>query len=206
MLIWLGCGLIVLGIVAFAADLPAAHYFYEHASRGFRRFCQRTTDLAKGGHWLIAACATYLIALCAMAFGFHSPLFQTIATYALAFLASLAAGSVVLHGLKIVLGRRRPRDEFEHRLYGFKFLTFDPQYDSFPSGHALTIMCVAAVASCAWPQLAVVWFALALWLALTRMFLTSHFLSDVLIGAGVGALAAREVIVNIFPQLAPGWF
>ncbi|HEX3808449.1 MAG TPA: phosphatase PAP2 family protein [Rhizomicrobium sp.] len=205
MLLWLGLALIVLGAAAFAVDRPVAHFFYEHASFGFRRFCQRTTDLAKGGHWLVVACVAFLIAQGALAFKICEPAAHVIATYSLAFLASLAAGSAVLHALKIMMGRRRPRDEFEHSLYGFKFFTFDTQYDSFPSGHALTIFCVASVACCAWPLLAVLWLALALWLALTRMFLTSHFLSDILIGAGVGVLASREVIVNIFPALAPGW-
>ena len=44
---------------------------------------------------------------------------------------------------KLFLGRRRPRDDFEHGLYGFLYFTWQLQYDSFPSGHALTIFCVA---------------------------------------------------------------
>ena len=36
--------------------------------------------------------------------------------------------------------------------------------------------------------------------------LTAHFLSDVLIGAGIGLIAAREVLQLGFPGFAPTWF
>jgi membrane-associated phospholipid phosphatase len=91
-------------------------------------------------------------------------------------------------------------------LYGFIPLAFDTNYNSFPSGHALTIFCVAAIASCAWPAWAVLWFAVAAWLALTRALLTAHYLSDVLVGAGIGLISAHESVIHVFPQLAPAWF
>jgi membrane-associated phospholipid phosphatase len=53
-----------------------------------------------------------------------------------------------------------------------------------------------------WP----VWFAVAAVLAVTRALLTAHFLSDVLIGAGIGLIAAREVLLLGFPGFSPGWF
>ena len=74
------------------------------------------------------------------------------------------------------------------------------------SGHALTICCVAVIFTCVWPSCAPVWFAVAASLAVTRALLTAHFLSDVLIGAGIGLIAAREVLFLGFPGYAPGWF
>jgi membrane-associated phospholipid phosphatase len=53
-----------------------------------------------------------------------------------------------------------------------------------------------------WP----VWFGIAALLAVTRALLTAHFLSDVLIGAGIGLIAAREVLLLGFPGFAPTWF
>jgi membrane-associated phospholipid phosphatase len=50
------------------------------------------------------------------------------------------------------------------------------------------------------------WFAIALYLALTRVFLNAHFLSDVLIGASVGLLTARETVFYLFPTLFQPWF
>jgi membrane-associated phospholipid phosphatase len=51
-----------------------------------------------------------------------------------------------------------------------------------------------------------VWFGVAALLAVTRALLTAHFLSDVLIGAGIGLIAAREVLQLGFPGFSPAWF
>src|ERR1043166_1480134 len=134
------------------------------------------------------------------------PTWRLVFRASLAFLASLAVGSAVLHGIKIVLGRRRPRDELEHSLYGFLPWRFDFQYDSFPSGHAMTICCVAVILSAVLPAAAPLWVALAIYLGVTRALLNAHFLSDVFIGAGIGLLASRETVLLAFPDLARPWF
>jgi undecaprenyl-diphosphatase len=206
MLLWSGVGFLFLGIVCFAVDRRAAHVFHAAISQRGHARIYRTTDFAKGGHWLAIAIAVYLGArLVELALG-ETALLQRIALTALAFLASLAAGSLVLHTLKIVLGRRRPRDELEHGLFGFMPLRFDLQYDSFPSGHALTVFCVAVTLSGALPSFAPLWFAIAVYLAATRALLNAHFLSDVFIGSGIGLLASREVVLFLFPALWHPWF
>jgi len=121
-------------------------------------------------------------------------------------IAMLTLGSAVLHMIKLVLGRRRPRDDMEMGLYGFQPFAFNLEYNSFPSGHALTISCVAVIFTCVWPDWWPAFFAIAAFLAVTRALLTAHFLSDVLIGAGLGLIAAREVLLLGFPGFAPPWF
>ena len=49
-------------------------------------------------------------------------------------------------------------------------------------------------------------FAIAFLLGVTRALLTAHFLSDVLIGGGIGLIAAREVLLLGFPGYSPVWF
>ncbi len=140
-----------------------------------------------------------------MAFAEETPIARTVSDYALALLASFVVGSVILHVIKIFLGRRRPRDEFEHGLYGFRYFTWQLQYDSFPSGHSMTIFCVAVVLSAAFPLLAPVWLLLAFGLSLTRAMLTAHFLADVMVGAAIGIIATRQTFLLVFPSLSPGW-
>ncbi len=48
-------------------------------------------------------------------------------------------------------------------------------------------------------MLAPLWFVFAAYLALTRAMLTSHFLSDVMIGAALGLVVARETLLLVFP-------
>ncbi len=93
----------------------------------------------------------------------------------------------------------------EMGLYGFMPFAFNLDYNSFPSGHSLTIMIVATIASCVWPALWPLWYAIAIALAGIRALLTAHFLSDVLIGAGIGLLSVRAVLLLLFPGFAPGW-
>ena len=206
MMLWLGIAMLLAGFALLAVDRKAAHYFRAHLPVPLLRFAIRTTDLAKGGPWIISVVVLYLAVQAWMEFSGVTPLARQLSDIALALLASLVAGSVVLHSVKIFLGRRRPRDDFEHGLYGFLFFTWDLQYNSFPSGHALTIFCVAVWSSALAPFLWPLWMALAAYLALTRALLTSHFLSDITIGGGIGVIATREVLVRFFPQFTPFWF
>jgi membrane-associated phospholipid phosphatase len=205
-LLWSGFALILCGLGCFAIDRRAVHFFHATVPRPFERVLHATTDWAKGALWLIASVTTLAAAWLFQSRYGPSPLAARLMEVSGAFLASLAAASVILHTIKILLGRRRPRDELELDLYGFRPFTFDLRSDSFPSGHALTIFCVAVVLSAAIPALAALWFAIAVWLALTRALLNSHFLSDVFVGAGIALVTTREVLVNVFPALARPWF
>ena len=206
MLLWLGLILLATGLGCFAVDRRAAHYFHAHISQKNHIRLWRVTDWAKGELWLALTVAVILISRTVIWLRGPSPFLQQIYTISLAYLACLAVGSAILHTLKILMGRRRPRDELEMNLYGFRPFHFDLQSDSFPSGHALTICCVAVIATAVWPQCLALWFAAALYLSFTRAMLNAHFLSDVFIGAGIGILASRETLFYLFPHLFRPWF
>jgi len=206
MLLWAGFLLIAVGIACIAVDRPAVHVIYDNVGKRFHDFLDSTTHLAKAGHWLALDLIVIFASWAWLRWQGENATVRLTLEVALAFLASLAIGSATLHTIKLLLGRRRPRDELDMNLYGFIPFGFDLDMNSFPSGHALTIMCVAVIATALWPHGAIVWFAIAAWLGLTRALLNAHFLSDVLVGAGIGMLSAREVLVNLFPALAPGWF
>lgn len=206
MLLWAGLICIVVGIAALGIDRRLAHFIYDHINARTHKALDSITHYAKAGHWLAAA----ILALVAGGALHHFHVWEAktvlLINYSIAFIVSLVVGSAVLHVIKLVLGRRRPRDDMEMGLYGFMPLAFNLDYNSFPSGHALTICCVAVIFTCVWPMLAIVWFAIAALLAVTRALLTAHFLSDVLIGAGIGLIATREVLILGFAGFAPGWF
>lgn len=206
MLLGFGIFLLVAGVAAFAIDRRAAHFFYDRVNRIWQKRIHRTTDWAKGGHWLTITLASLAGVWLTRTFWGPSILGSAVETVALAFLASLAVGSAILHTLKILLGRRRPRDELELGFYGFSPFAFLFERDSFPSGHALTIFCVAVVACGVWPVLSPLWIAIAIYLSMTRALLHAHFVSDVLIGAGIGIIVTREIIAAYFPTLMQGWF
>ncbi len=206
LLLWSGLTLLLGGLACFAIDRRMAHIFHAGVNRRAEILFHATTDWAKGALWLIAASVAWVASrIFERIFG-HDAFLGKVALASEAFLASLAIASVILHTIKTVLGRRRPRDELELLLYGFRPFQFDLQSDSFPSGHALTIFCVAVIFSAMLPLLSPLWFALATALALTRALLNSHYLSDVLVGAGIGLVVTREVVIQLFPMLARPWF
>lgn len=205
MMLWLALLFFVGGLFCMSIDRKMAHYFREHLATPLFQFALKITDWAKGGPWIAAAALIYLAAQAWMALAEEAPLVRAVSDYALALLASFLAGSIILHVIKIFLGRRRPRDDFEHGLYGFRWFTWQLQHDSFPSGHSMTIFCVAVMLAVAFPLLAPLWLALALFLSLTRAMLTAHFLADVMVGAAIGIIATRETLLLVFPSLAPSW-
>jgi len=206
MLLWAGLISILVGVMALAIDRRLAHFIYDHVSGRMHKALDGITHYAKAGHWLAAAILALIVAAVMRHAGMLAGEATQLVNYSLAFIASLTMGSAVLHVIKLVLGRRRPRDDMEMGLYGFMPLAFNPDYNSFPSGHALTICCVAVIFTCVWPMWWPVWFAVAALLAVTRALLTAHLLSDVLIGAGIGLIAAREVLLLGFPGFSPPWF
>ena len=206
MLLWAGFLSILIGIAALAIDRALAHFIYDHVSARAHKALDGITHYAKAGHWLAAAILALIVAAGMRHFDVLPDQVTMLINYSVAFIASLTLGSAVLHVIKLVLGRRRPRDDMEMGLYGFVPFAFNTDYNSFPSGHALTICCVAVIFTCVWPMLWPLWAAIAALLAVTRTLLTAHFLSDVLIGAGIGLIAAREVLLLGFPGFTPGFF
>lgn len=205
MMLWLALLFLVAGLLCLSIDRRMAHYFRERLATPVFQFALRITDWAKGGPWIGVAALLYLATQAWMALAEETPIVRTISDYALALLASFVVGSIALHTIKIFLGRRRPRDDFEHGLYGFRYFTWHLQYDSFPSGHAMTIFSVAVVLSAAFPLLAPLWLVLAFGLSLTRAMLTAHFLADVMAGAAIGIIATRQTFLLVFPHLSPTW-
>ncbi|MBV8798874.1 MAG: phosphatase PAP2 family protein [Alphaproteobacteria bacterium] len=206
MLLWAGVLLLLTGFACFALDRRATHLFHDRISSRTFHYIRMTTDFAKGAHWLMACLAAIAASWLARRLWGDLPILLRMGRVSLAFLACLAASSAVLHSIKLVFGRRRPRDEIEHELYGFRFFHYDWQHDSFPSGHAMTIFCVAVILSGVFPSLAWLWCVIALYLALTRAMLNAHFLSDVFIGAGIALIASRETLLLLFPDLSRPWF
>ena len=206
MLLWAGFISIFVGLLALTIDRPLAHFIYDHVNARAHKALNSITHYAKAGHWLAAAILAIIVAAVMRHFHMFAEEVAQLINYSLAFIASLMLGSAILHVIKLVLGRRRPRDDMEMGLYGFQPLAFNSDYNSFPSGHALTISCVAVIFTCVWPMWWPLWFGIAGFLAVTRALLTAHFLSDVLIGAGIGLIAAREVLILGFPAFAPNWF
>lgn len=105
------------------------------------------------------------------------------------FLSICAAGTAasvgifVFKGLKRLSQRPRPC-QIEPHCWS---KVLPPDQFSFPSGHTMTAFSIALVVSYFYPSLEGVLFFLALSIAVSRIVLGMHYLSDVLAGAVLGA-------------------
>ncbi|HEV3254836.1 MAG TPA: phosphatase PAP2 family protein [Candidatus Acidoferrales bacterium] len=141
------------------------------APRWFRWWMLAATRLGDGWLW-------YALGLVLLADGGPS---RYVATGA----AALAAGSgiALFRLLKNASRRKRPCDIEPHCWA----MILPPDQFSFPSGHSITAFAVAVPVGLFYPGLAGVLLFLAASIALSRIILGMHFLSDVLAGSAIGA-------------------
>lgn len=89
--------------------------------------------------------------------------------------------------IKILCGRPRPPLVEEVGFFAWTPFTRAPGFDSFPSGHANAAMAIALALGFIAPRLRWALLALAAAVALSRLVLNVHYLSDVVAGAALAA-------------------
>ena len=92
--------------------------------------------------------------------------------------------------IKIAVGRYRPRMLFNEGLYGLHFFTVKSKMWSFPSGHSVTFMGLMVALSLLFPKRWYCFWIVGFAVCFTRVLVTAHFLSDVMVGALIGAVGA----------------
>jgi membrane-associated phospholipid phosphatase len=105
--------------------------------------------------------------------------FETMSWY---LLACVLVPNIVGAILKVVIGRARPDLLFESLSFGFYWFQFKSLYWSFPSGHTITVIAVASGLGVLFPKHFYSLLALALCVAMSRILLYHHYLSDVMTG------------------------
>ena len=106
---------------------------------------------------------------------------------------SISASGLINMLIKWLAGRNRPVNLFNSGLFGFDLFRMLYESTSFPSGHAVTAFTLAAAISILFPRWSIPAFAAAVTIGASRIIITSHYLSDVLAGAGIGMLCTLAV-------------
>lgn len=146
-----------------------------HPPRWFRLWMITATRLGDGWLWLL----TGILLLAAGGRG-------------LDVLGAAALAAAVANGLLVPLKRRFRRPRPSEIVPNPYFATaYRPQFRgdafSFPSGHSLNAFAVGTVVALAFPSLAPIAFLVAASVSASRVFLGLHFLTDVVVGAALGA-------------------
>ncbi|MBI1373046.1 MAG: phosphatase PAP2 family protein [Phycisphaera sp.] len=162
----------------------------------YREFGAIVTQVGDANLWLIGAGV--------LTAGAIALRMRTLALRAGWVLASVGVAGIAANVLKWVFGRWRPGamldpDKFDGAKYGFDWFETGFHRTGFPSGHATTIFAVFGVLWLIWPRAWWVWLPVATALALTRVLVNAHYLSDVMAGAWLGfatALLLRDAFTR----------
>jgi membrane-associated phospholipid phosphatase len=154
------------------------------------------TDFGKSG-WFLWPTGIVLAVIAAVTSPALAPLGRLVLA-AIAVRTGFLFAAIALPGLfatiiKRLIGRARPfvGTEADPFLYGQ--LVWRADYASMPSGHATTAFAAAIAVGLLWPRLRSVMVLYALIIAVSRVVLDAHYLSDVIAGAFVGSIGALIV-------------
>lgn len=103
---------------------------------------------------------------------------------------AVAAGVLIFLILKRAVGRTRPCHIEPHCWSDL----IPPDRFSFPSGHSITAFAVATAISAFYPDIAGALLLCAAGVALSRILLGMHFLTDVVAGAALGAALGYSAV------------
>jgi len=101
---------------------------------------------------------------------------------------SIALSGIVSIIVKAIVGRFRPTMLFEENLYGVEFFRIGHEYNSFPSGHAVTVFALAMALSFLFPKYRFLFFCYALIVSISRVIINAHYIGDILAGAYIGVM------------------
>lgn len=177
--VWIG----LASISFFTLDKPVALALHQISHSLIVQIAQVVTRLGLGTYYLLVSGIIFLLAR-------YFLKCSRLAGEALFVFLSVAVSGIICDLIKITLGRTRPTELFHHQLYGFYFFQHKAAMLSFPSGHATTAASVMMALSLLWPKFWPGFISIAILVTASRVLITAHFISDVMVGFYLGSLTA----------------
>lgn len=165
--------LVILGCY-FYIDKQLASFLFPINYRANVRWLTWLTSLGTGALYIVG----FLLAALFFRYVKPKPVWEARAWF---LWLCIVLCSTITAVLKVLLGRARPDLWFEAKLYGFYgWQMMQRPFMSFPSGHTTTMMSVALGLSIIFPRHWLLFMATGFLVALSRVLLLQHYLSDVL--------------------------
>ena len=188
----------VLGTVLAAAvsiafvDRPVARFFHDGDPRMHAIFAFITKFGLSGGYLIVSGLLFVALRVAAAKRRDAVRARQLLlnAYRALFVFVAVIASGLATDLIKVICGRARPKLLFSDDLYGFVWGATQADYWSFPSGHATTIAASATALFLLWPRGLPLYVVAALLVMASRVALDAHYVSDVIVGAAIGAATA----------------
>lgn len=181
---------LVLGTVFFVIDPLVVPAFRSLPKEAFHLFAW-ITELATAKVYLIpAGIIALLLLFChwqSMSRRLRFTLLQ-LSVWVATIILAIGAGGLMVNLAKRMIGRARPKHFDELGAFGFEPFSFSSSFASFPSGHATTTGSALMLALIFFPKWRVSLIVAAAIFALSRVVLGAHYMSDVVLGVGLGAM------------------
>jgi lipid A 4'-phosphatase len=183
----LGAALTALAIVlsVLYLDRPLAIFFHARSEQ-LRAVFTFITQFGLSAGYLYGAAITFAALRIAARLPRIAALSDRLRAYSyvpLFFFMAIAVPGLAVDILKVVFGRARPKLLFGNGEYGFTWFGTQADYWSFPSGHTTNAVAIALAVTMIWPRYRVPAAIFAVLIAASRVIITAHYLSDVIMGA-----------------------
>jgi membrane-associated phospholipid phosphatase len=163
-------------------DLQMAIFLFKIENSSCKQLFDIITEFGRTELYLIPAF------LCYMFWGYRKR--SAPARKSLYIFCTIAASGLTVDLIKVISGRFRPDMYRLNGLYGFDFFKLDSDFLSFPSGHAATVTSFAIALCLLFPRFRPLWLTYALLISASRIIVSAHYFSDVLVGSFIGASIA----------------
>jgi membrane-associated phospholipid phosphatase len=188
-LLWTGLLLIFL-LLSFWIDDPIRSFLKQHTVSQGHQIMAWVTRLGQGSSLLILSLAIWYG-------GYLSRRQQSIQAGRFSCYGIIGSG-ITVNILKHLIGRPRPWLSDQGMTHLGPSLTNN--YDSFPSGHAISAFAVAVVLARFFPRGRWLFYGIAVLVGFSRLYLDMHYTSDVIGGAALG-IATGWVLIRYEPEI-----
>ena len=159
-------------------DIPLFELFYPHRGDTLLYPVDVLTDFGK---------STWYIIIALLLFVYWIDKKPRWADAALLILSTTIISGILVNIPKVIFGRARPQLYADEDIYGFFWAKMDVLYRSFPSGHATTAIAVWLAMALLFPRYRYWLITIGVLIAVSRVILTQHYLSDIIVGGWLGA-------------------
>ena len=171
-------------VSTFAVDFSIYNFFldFEHGSNKeyLKKFFVDITNLGDSFWYFSITIAGVLLSIVLKKLPLVN--FRIKINFFISSIAYLLSVGIITQIFKHIFGRARPNYVDLEKGVGFNFFTFDSNFHSFPSGHSSTIFMVCFILSSLFPKLKYFFFFLASVVALSRVVVGAHFITDIVAG------------------------
>jgi membrane-associated phospholipid phosphatase len=195
--------LILAALSYWYFDLPIALYFQANLYDGVYDFFRLITESGEGLYWIVPTALAYwfyrFFPLRYLPFSswFIKNREEDMRIMGFVALSAFLSGLLV-NILKLIFARYRPVEYFESQNYGLTWFNHGYDIASFPSGHSATALGVAAAVALLFPRYRYPVLFYGALVTFSRVVVTKHYLSDVLIGGYIGVLVSVYLYTRYF--------